>query len=82
MANYVIDKLNRRIILEKATLNETDNIINEFDRLDKFFLEGTEDRYECELVLIDVEGELKAFARRVGNEKWLMEFEVEKYNKM
>jgi hypothetical protein len=28
-----------------------------------------------------VEGELKAFARRVGNEQWLMEFEVDSYRK-
>ncbi|MGL5716751.1 MAG: hypothetical protein ACRCX2_27295 [Paraclostridium sp.] len=87
--NYAIDKENRRIILEATTLNLEQNIINEFDLLEKSFLEGTEDKYDCELVLLDVEVhddemnvvgvETKAFARRKGNEQWLMEFDAEEY---
>ncbi|MGL4999224.1 MAG: hypothetical protein ACRC0F_05500 [Cetobacterium sp.] len=88
---YTIDIENRRIILEATVLGVDGAIINEFDRLEKFFLPNTADAYECELVLVevDVQGddmeiigkETKAFARRVGCSEWLMPFETMSYSK-
>ncbi|MGL5100803.1 MAG: hypothetical protein ACRC6B_12380 [Fusobacteriaceae bacterium] len=90
--NYTIDLENRRVILDATTFDLEPTVINEFDKLEKFFLPNTEDTYECELVLQEVDiyddeqnvvgKETKAFARRVGNELWLMEFETDKYNKI
>ncbi|MGL6099090.1 MAG: hypothetical protein ACRCZ9_03460 [Fusobacteriaceae bacterium] len=87
--NYTIDKINRKITIETKTKNII--VINEFDLLEKKFLSNTVDKYECELVLMDVsvygdkmnviETETKAFARRIGYSEWLMEFEVESYCK-
>ncbi len=86
---YTIDLENRRIII---TNEKTRNVqyINEFDRLERKFLPNTQDTYECELVLLEVDvyddnfevigKETKAFARRVGNTNWLMEFVEEEYN--
>ncbi|MGL4424965.1 MAG: hypothetical protein ACRC0F_10345 [Cetobacterium sp.] len=85
---YTIDKVKRQIVIESKTRDIT--IINEFDKLEKKFLPNTADKYECELVIVDVavtneqmektgEVETKAFARRIGYSEWLMEFEVEEY---
>ncbi|MGL5963191.1 MAG: hypothetical protein ACRCZ2_02145 [Fusobacteriaceae bacterium] len=88
---YTIDIANRRIILEAVTLGVDGAIINEFDRLTKEFLPNTTDKYECELVLVEVDvqdddmeiigKETKAFARRVGYSEWLMPFETTSYSK-
>lgn len=98
---YIIDKDKRRIVISKEpmTLQEgftqipKDSIvINEFDKINRVFIPGTEDIYECELVLIDVEirdennpevhtgkYETKAFAKRIGYDSWLMEFNESEY---
>lgn len=80
---YTIDEKNRRIIISG---DKRENIvINEFDRLTRKFLPNTQDKYECELVLLEVpkndivnednnETEIKAFARRIGSQNWLIEF--------
>lgn len=92
---FYVDKENRRVVLYKEvsplSLEESEVIINEFDVVKKGFLPNTVDKYECELVLLDVDkydedGDkigvgTKAFARRIGNEQWLMEFDVENYSK-
>lgn len=79
-----IDEENRRIIITNEKTRDI-NIINEFDKIEKVFLLGTEDKYECELVLLEVpiydentkektdKVETKAFARRVGQNymNWL-----------
>lgn len=88
---YTIDKENRRIIItpEKST-TYSQKVVNEFDKLERIFLEGTQDKYDCELVIIDVEvkdmetgkvtgTETKAFARRLGEPNWLMEFAETEY---
>ena len=87
---FVIDKKERKIII-------TDNVsrrvveIREGEPLNRKFLEGTEDKYNCILKLIDVdivspetqektgEKETKAFAQRVDNPNWVMEFVEEEY---
>ncbi|MGL5964665.1 MAG: hypothetical protein ACRCZ2_09775 [Fusobacteriaceae bacterium] len=82
---YTIDIENRRVIIEGATKNSEPTFINEFDKLEKKFLANTADKYECELVLVDVKNEesgetkTEAFARRVGYEQWLMPFNTEEY---
>lgn len=54
-------------------------------------MDGTADKYECELVLVDCkvkdengedtgEIETKAFAKRIGYDNWLMEFDETEYN--
>ena len=86
---YTIDLKNRRVIIE--TKSRGTITINEFDRLNRVFLDGTHDKYECELVLLEVpvmnennedtgKKETKAFARRVGNEDWLMIFNETEFN--
>ena len=101
---YVIDKDNRRIVISAQPMTIPEDgttfvmpkdtiIVNEFDKVDRIFLPGTEDTYECELVLVDVEvrdeknpevhtGEYttKAFARRIGYDNWLIEFNEAEYN--
>lgn len=86
--NFTIDLENRRVVVDATTLQNKSNpiIINEFDKLTKNFLPNTQDKYECELVLLEVEnenGELetKAFTRRIGYEGWIMEFNFEDYSK-
>lgn len=94
---YTIDKLNRKIIItvQKDGVSTFSNYsekieINEFDKLEKKFLPNTQDKFECELILLDVEKrdesgnktgimETKAFARRIGREDWLMEFNESDY---
>lgn len=88
---YTIDKENRRIIITlEGTSTYSQKIVNEFDKLKRKFLDGTQDKYECELVIMDVEvkdmetgkktgTETKAFARRVGQPNWLMEFNETEY---
>lgn len=88
---YTIDKENRRIIITpEITTTYSQKIINEFDKLKRIFLDGTVDQYECELVILDVDikdmetgkktgTETKAFARRVGQPNWLMEFNETEY---
>lgn len=87
---FVIDKEERKIII---TNEKTRGVIEvrENEALNRKFLEGTADKYDCILKLIDVdvidpatqektgEKETKAFAQRVGNPHWLMEFVEEEY---
>lgn len=85
---YTIDLENRRIIINNETKSQV--IINEFDRLKRKFLPNTQDIYECELVLLEVDiynedydvagKEIRAFARRIGNPNWLMEFIETEYS--
>lgn len=85
--NFIIDKENRRIVINSPL--KTEIVINEFDKLNKHFLDGTEDIYECELILLDVDihneqGEIigqetKAFARRIDRPDWLMVFNTKDY---
>lgn len=89
--SFTIDKELRRVIVGDLKQKMTVVVINEFDKLEKAFLENTSDKYECELVLLDVDvmdenmnvvgKETKAFARRVGKVQWLMEFNTEEYSK-
>lgn len=88
---YTIDKEHRRIIItpeQETTYSQ--KIINEFDKLKRKFLEGTQDKYMCELVILDVDVkdmetgrktgiETKAFARRIGQPNWLIEFVEDEY---
>lgn len=83
--DFYIDKENRRVIIGNVK-SRSAIVINEFDKLEKKFLEGTIDRYDCELVLLDIEEEdktvqTKAFARRIECPEWVMEFNLEEYNK-
>lgn len=86
---YTIDLKNRRIVIE--TKSKGTVTINEFDKLDRVFLSGTYDKYECELVLLEVpifneenidtgKKETKAFARRIGNDNWVMIFNETEFN--
>lgn len=87
---YQIDEKNRAIYIYN-TERTTPIIIKEYDRLQKNFDEMTEDKYECELVLLDVEfrdevthektgeKEIRAFARRIGYPQWLMAFDENEY---
>ena len=80
MIQIEVDAIKRQITVRK---NSKDiRIIKEFERIEKIFLEGTQDKYECELVLLEVpvqteemmmnpepselKMETRAFARRVG----------------
>lgn len=87
---FRIDEVKRQVILVQGAPRNSEIILNELDVLNRKFLEGTQDKYECELVLQDIEvtdetgektgvTELKAFARRKGAENWLMEFIPEEY---
>ncbi|MGL5646955.1 MAG: hypothetical protein ACRDDY_03810 [Clostridium sp.] len=88
--DFYIDEKNRRVVIGNVK-SRSAIVINEFDKLEKNFLATTKDKYECELVLLEVEvrdendeitgAETKAFARRVGCEQWLMEFDTENYRK-
>lgn len=95
-----IDAVERKIIitrkakLNKLTTEEQEETIEirEGETLERIFLPGTQDVYECELVLLEVdvinpqtqektgEKELKAFAQRKNHTGWLMEFVEEEYN--
>lgn len=87
---FRIDEAKRQVIVIPGVAKAGEIVLNELDPLNRKFLEGTDDKYECELVLQDVEitnetgektgvTELKAFARRKGVESWLMEFVPEEY---
>lgn len=87
---FRIDEAKRQVIVIPGSDKAGEIVVNELDPLNRKFLEGTDDKYECELVLLDVEitdesgektgaTELKAFARRKGAENWLMEFIPEEY---
>lgn len=87
---FTIDKINRKIIITKGKPKQVIEI-HENDSLKRIFLEGTEDKYECILKLIDVdiinpktgekvgEKETKAFAQRKNHPNWLIEFKEEEY---
>lgn len=91
--DYIIDAENRSVIIPSLKRGGENTVINEYDTLLKKFLENTEDKYDCELVLIEVDiydennlenresigKELKAFARRKRYDNWLMEFNLEEY---
>lgn len=84
--NYVLDTVNRRVIIN---YQNQEIVINEFDKVEKVFLKNTSDVYECELVILDTIItddttdkeilETKAYIRRVGNEQWLMDFNLTDY---
>lgn len=92
---YVIDSKNRKVIIDKSIDNRSriisnQIVLNEFDDLKKKFLDGTQDKYDCELVLLEVNvldaeriptgnKELKAYAKRKGVDMWLMNFNEEDY---
>lgn len=69
---------------------KTKIVLNEFDKIGRKFLPNTQDTYDCEIILLEVDiyndnfevtgKEIKAFARRIGNANWLMEFVEEEYN--
>lgn len=78
-----VDKENRQIIVTNERTRNI-NIIKEFEKIQKVFLLGTEEIYECELVLLEVKlydektrqeigKETRAFARRIGQNytNWL-----------
>lgn len=89
---FIINKDKRQIIITKEDNTKSTIVINENDSLNRKFLDGTQDKYQCILKLIDVdilnpetgektgEKETKAFAQKVGNPNWLMEFVEEEYN--
>ena len=97
----IIDEKKRKIVITRTvkaksrtkTMEEQEVIeIREGDSLERIFLPGTQDVYECELVLLEVdvidpktqektgEKELKAFAQRKDHAGWLMEFVETEYN--
>ncbi|MEG0069731.1 MAG: hypothetical protein RR191_05635 [Cetobacterium sp.] len=87
---FRIDEAKRQVIVISGAAKAGEIVLNELDPLERKFLEGTNEKYECELVLQDVAliddngdktgvTELKAFARRKGAESWLMEFIPEEY---
>lgn len=87
---FTIDKEKRQIVITNDVSRKV-TIIKEGESLKRKFLEGTVDKYECVLKLLDVdiinpetgektgEKETKAFGQRVGNPNWLMLFEEEEY---
>lgn len=87
---FTIDKERRQIVITNDVSRKV-TIIKEGENLKRKFLEGTVDKYECVLKLLDVdiinpetgektgEKETKAFGQRVGNPNWLMLFEEEEY---
>lgn len=87
---FRIDETKRQVIVITGVAKATEIVVNELDLLNRKFLEGTHEEYECELVLQDVEivdesgektgvTELKAFARRKNVDNWLMEFIPDEY---
>lgn len=87
---FTIDKEKRQIVItDEASRKVT--VIKEGETLRRRFLEGTTDKYECVLKLLDVDTinpetgektgqkETKAFGQRVGNPSWLMSFIEEEY---
>lgn len=87
---FTIDKEKRQIVITNDVSRKV-TVIKEGENLKRKFLEGTVDKYECVLKLLDVdivnpetgektgEKETKAFGQRVGNPNWLMLFEEEEY---
>lgn len=87
---FTIDKEKRQIVITNDVSRKV-TVIKEGESLKRKFLEGTVDKYECVLKLLDVdivnpetgektgEKETKAFGQRVGNPNWLMLFEEEEY---
>lgn len=87
---FTIDKEKRQIVITNDVSRKV-TVIKEGEILKRKFLEGTVDKYECVLKLLDVdianpetgektgEKETKAFGQRVGNPNWLMLFEEEEY---
>ncbi|WP_432204451.1 hypothetical protein ACQ9ZF_05175 [Cetobacterium somerae] len=87
---FRIDETKRQVIVITGVAKATEIVVNELDLLNRKFLEGTHEEYECELVLQDVEivdesgektgvTELKAFARRKNVDNWIMEFIPDEY---
>ena len=88
---FRINEAKRQVIVIYGVAKSGEIVLNELDPLNRKFLEGTDDKYECELVLQDIEitneneektgiTELRAFARRKGSKNWLLEFIPEEYN--
>lgn len=87
---FVIDIKERKIIITNNVSKEVIEI-KEGETLKRKFLDGTQDKYDCVLKLLEVdiinpetqektgEKELKAFGQRRNNPNWLMEFVEEEY---
>lgn len=87
---FVIDIKERKIIITNNVSKEVIEI-KEGETLKRKFLDGTQDKYDCVLKLLEVdivnsetqektgEKELKAFGQRKDNPSWLMEFNEEEY---
>lgn len=96
-----IDAEERKIIITRTaktkgrakTAEEQEVIeIREGETLERIFLPGTQETYDCELILLEVdiidpktqektgEKEIKAFAQRKDHTGWLMEFVETEYN--
>lgn len=89
---FTIDLENRQVIIVNTSKKRSaeDIIIKEFDKIERKFLPGTAEKYETELVLLEIdindgegnptgEKETKAFARRTDNHDWILEFVVEEF---
>lgn len=87
---YRVDVEKRQVIVSVG-VPRTEIVLNEFQELSKIFLEGTEEKYRCILILTDVElvsddgektGEVetKAFAKKIGYDNWIMEFIPSEYD--
>ncbi|MGL4998933.1 MAG: hypothetical protein ACRC5T_08215 [Cetobacterium sp.] len=90
MYNFILDVEKRNVTIN-SNLTKDAIVVKEYESLNRKFLTGTADKYECELVLLEVEKmneldektgifETKAFSRKKGNAGWLMEFEPNDYD--
>lgn len=89
---FTIDAEKRQVIINKnSKTRDADIVLNEFDELNRKFLQGTKDKYKCELVLLEVDTidpitqektgtELKAFARRIGYTDYLIGFNPNEFD--
>ena len=89
MNNYIINKEKRQVVITTKAKNTV--VLNENDKLERIFLPGTQDKYECILVLLEVpvytedgieteERRLEAFAQRVGRPQWVLPLILEEFN--
>lgn len=87
---FVVDAKGRKIIITDEVSRKVTEI-KEGESLTRKFLDGTIDKYDCVLKLVDVDvidpatqtktgkKETRAFGQRVGNPHWLIEFKEEEY---
>lgn len=88
--SFVIDKENRKIIITKEKTKDIIEI-KENEKIQRKFLDDTVEKYECILKLLDINiineetqeptGDkiTKAFAQKVDDESWLIEFNEEEF---